>query len=129
VTDRRSSGERGPLPVRDLLKQTQEGATPAEPASLSDRAGTGESAPAGGTPLERSFEVAGEEWVARPAGIGLYGTGRPGTARLMAVHFFRAADPGAPIREALVPAGEFVSLAAGELSDLFERATPIELER
>lgn len=129
MTDRRSSGESGPVPARDLLKHAQEGATPAEPASPPDRAGPGESEPAAAPPLERPFEVAGEEWLARPAGIGLYGTGRPGTARLMAVHFFRAADPEEPIREALVPAGEFASLATGELSDLFERATPIELER
>jgi hypothetical protein len=117
------------VPVRDLLRQAQEGATPAEPASPPERAGTAESGPAAAPPLERSFEVAGEEWLARPAGIGLYGTGRPGSARLMAVHFFRASDPEEPVREALVPAGEFASLVASELSDRFERATPIEPER
>lgn len=128
MTERRPASESGPVPVRDLLKQAQEGTTPTEPASPS-AAGPGASGAAAAPPLERSFEVAGEEWLARPAGIGLYGTGRPGSARLMAVHFVRASDPDEPVREALVPAGEFASLGDGELRDLFERATPIELER
>jgi hypothetical protein len=75
------------------------------------------------------FEMDDEEWVARVAGRGAYGTGGRGRARLLAVHFIRAADPERPVREALIPAGVFSALRASELRELYKRATPIELDR
>jgi hypothetical protein len=134
MTDPRPSPESGPVPVRDLLKQTGAGASaPAEaeaPAlAARDRLEDTGAAPAEGQVGERAFEVADETWLARPAGVGLYGTGRLGSARLVAVHFFRVSEPERPVREALVPASDFRRLEPAELRVVFERATPIELER
>lgn len=78
--------------------------------------------------VERTFEAEGVEWTVRTAGMGLYGTGPLGTARLVAVHFYREDRPDRPMREALVPGGRFPHLRAEELKTLFERATPIELD-
>lgn len=108
----------GPVPVRDLMR-------PSTPGS-----DTGEAA--GGPPpvvIEREFEREDGLWIARNAGAGAYGTGRLGTARLVAVHFYHVDDPQVPVREALVAAGRFPHLGAEELGELFERATPIELDR
>lgn len=108
----------GPVPVRDVMTpSTPESGTPA-----------GEGEPV--TPvIEREFEREDGTWLARNAGAGAYGTGRLGTARLVAVHFYRADEPQVPVREALVAAGRFPDLAGEELSELFDRATPIELDR
>lgn len=112
------SEESGPVPVRDLMKQMSAPAheAPAAPAPSSP-------------PADRPFEREGERWIARPAGEGAYGTGRAGAARLMAVHFFRAAEAGTPLREALIPARAFEDMAEEELRALCARATPIELDR
>jgi hypothetical protein len=133
MTDPRPSPESGPVPVRDLLKQTGDASAPAQadapaPAArdrLEDPGAAPTEAPSG----DRAFEVAGETWLARAAGVGLYGTGRLGSARLVAVHFFRASEPEEPVREALVPASDFRRLEPAELRVVFERATPIEMER
>ena len=77
---------------------------------------------------EREFEMDGETWSARPAGAGAYGTGRLGSARLLAIHFVRTDQPDRPVREALLPAGEFPTLREPELRTLFQRATVIDLE-
>lgn len=111
--DRESPG--GPVPVRDLMKTM----TP-EPEAAGEPRWEGE---------EQGFERDGVEWVVRSAGAGSYGTGTLGTSRLVAVHFFRADDPDVPVREALVPAGVFPHLHAQELRELYDRATPIELDR
>ena len=103
---------RGPVPVRDLMK-------PAAP----DVEGEGEPRWESGA---REFEVQDESWTVRTAGAGTYGTGVHGTARLLAVHFFRADAPETPVREALVPAGLFKGMRDAELRALFEGATPIE---
>jgi hypothetical protein len=134
MTDPGSSSESGPVPVRDLLKQTGEGpgrsgATPAGAAADDrepDAVGALEPEAEVG---ERAFRMGEETWLARPAGEGLYGTGRLGSARLAAVHFFRASEPERPVREALVSVSEFGRLDGTELSALYERATPIEMER
>ena len=108
-------GPEGPVPVRDLMKRV--GSQPeadGEPRWEADA---------------REFEHEQEPWLAQVAGAGAYGTGRNGRARLVAVHFFREADPETPIREALVPAGRFPHLRPEELRSLFQRATPIELDR
>ena len=110
----------GPVPVRDLM-------TP--PAPESGTAGGEGGAPPRRAAIEREFEREDGLWIAREAGAGAYGTGRLGTARLVAVHFCHGDDPGVPVREALLAAGRFPELAAQELSELFDRATPIELER
>ncbi len=107
----------GPVPVRDLMKTVH---PEQEPAAEGEPRWDGP---------ERSFEHGGEEWTARSAGAGAYGTGRAGRARLVAVHFFRVADPERPVREALVAAGWFPHMRPEELRELFERATPIELDR
>ena len=108
----------GPVPVRDLMK-------PSPPESDTREA---EGAPRP-VVIEREFEREDGLWIARNAGVGAYGTGRLGTARLVAVHFYHGDDPQVPVREALVPAGRFPHLGAAELGELFERATPIELDR
>lgn len=112
-------GPAGPVPVRDLMKRMTpepEAAPGAEADPRWDR-------------MERTFQAGDETWVVRSAGAGAYGTGRLGTARLVAVHFFRESAPDAPVREALLPAGVFPDLGATELRELFDRATPIDLER
>ncbi len=77
---------------------------------------------------ESAFDLDGEEWLARTAGAGSYGTGGHGAARLLAVHFYRASAPDRPVREALLPAGRFADLWPDELRTLFRRATPIDLD-
>lgn len=107
-------GTAGPVPVRDLMKAPgTEVSAEGEPRWEGD---------------EQRFELDGEEWVARTAGAGSYGTGGHGAARLLAIHFFRVSAPDRPEREALVSAARFPDLWADELRTLFQRATPIELE-
>ena len=108
-------GSNGPVPVRDLMKQM-----------VSQPEAEGEPRWEG---TEHTVEIDGEEWRVRVAGAGSYGTGDRGSARLVAVHFHREAEPETPVREALVPAGRFPHLRPEELRTLFERATPIELDR
>ncbi|MFP4623300.1 MAG: hypothetical protein ACOC3J_03100 [Gemmatimonadota bacterium] len=103
----------GPVPVRDLMKKSAEPEAEREPRWRG---------------AERLFEREGALWEVRTVGAGAYGTGHEGTARLVAVHFFREGRPE-PIREALVPAGIFPHLGDEELGELFDRATPIESER
>lgn len=113
MTDQKEEGT-GPVPVRDLMK------VPApEPEGDAELLWEGS---------ERTFELGGETWTARPAGTGAYGTGDHGAARLLAIHFYRASDPDRPVREALVPAGVFAGLWPDELRTLYQRATPIELD-
>jgi hypothetical protein len=133
MTDAHPSSESGPVPVRDLLKQTGDASAPAE-AEAPAPAGPDRPEDSGAAPAEaqsggRTFEVDGETWLARAAGVGLYGTGRLGSARLVAVHFFRASEPAEPVREALVPASDFWRLQPAELRVVCERATPIEVQR
>lgn len=113
MTDEKAAGS-GPVPVRDLMKRPP-------PATESG----GESRWPG---EEREFEMDDARWTVRTAGAGSYGTGRKGIARLVAVHFFREAEPETPVREALVPAGEFHNLRDPELRTLFNRATPIVVD-
>lgn len=108
-------GGDGPVPVRDLMKQmVSRPEAEGEPGWESE---------------EKTFELHGESWAARAAGAGAYGTGARGRAKLVAIHFYREAAPDEPVREALVPAGVFPHLRPDELRTLFERATPIELDR
>jgi hypothetical protein len=110
VTEERK--DEGPVPVRDLMKRM----TP-EPEAEGEPGWEG---------VEHEFDIDGEEWRVRTAGAGAYGTGARGTARLVAVHFFRREALDTPVREALVPAGRFPHLLPEELRKLFEHATPIE---
>lgn len=114
MTEETKGGE-GPVPVRDLMKQM-----------VSRPEAEGEPRWEG---TEHVFEQDDETWTVRTAGAGAYGTGARGQARLVAVHFFRESDPDTPVREALVPAGVFPHLRPDEIRTLFERATPIELDR
>lgn len=113
MTDEKGTGS-GPVPVRDLMKRT-----PPETAAGGEPEWRGD---------EREFDLDGARWVARTAGAGSYGTGRRGTARLLAVHFFRDDEPETPVREALLPAAEFPNLRDPELRTLFQRATPIVVD-
>lgn len=115
MSDDEKKGGNGPVPVRDLMKQMV-----SRPEAEGEPRWEGD---------DRTFEMDGETWSARPAGAGAYGTGARGQARLMAVHFFRDEDPGTPVREALVPAADFSHLRPEELRALFDRATPIDLDR
>lgn len=116
---RSTPGPPGPVPVRDLMKRMTPEPDPA-PGADADPLWEG---------AERGFETGDVAWIARSAGAGAYGTGRLGTARLVAVHFYRRDDPATPVREALVSAGAFPHLGPAELRELFERATPIVVDR
>jgi hypothetical protein len=74
---------------------------------------------------ERELDADGELWLARLAGAGGAGTGHHGCASIAAVHFFRAAEPDRPLREALLAGGRFPWLHEVELRELWARATPI----
>ena len=112
--DDRTDG--GPVPVRDLMRRMAGGrAEPTTPAREPAWKG-----------VEEAFDADGEQWIARAAGTGAYGTGRLGQARLVAVHFFRESDPRTPLREALVPTARFPHLRPEELRELLAEATPIE---
>ena len=114
MTDEKRGGD-GPVPVRDLMKRM-----------VSRPEAEGEPRWEG---TEHAFEWRDEDWIARAAGAGAYGTGARGRARLVAVHFFREDDPETPVREALVGAGQFPHLRPEELRTLLDRATPIEVDR
>jgi hypothetical protein len=126
-------GGGGPVPVRDLLKQLSGEAADARRSEPEAGPGStdGEEVGQGAAPAASAleFEMGDESWVLRPAGVGAYGTGQRGAARLLAVHFYRAAEPDIPVREALMAAGAFGALRAEDAADLFGRATPIELNR
>jgi hypothetical protein len=104
----------GPVPVRDLLRQSE-----AAPETRSSAAEV----------VEHGFTADGEAWLARAAGEGCYGTGRRGVARLMAVHFFRVEAADEPVLEALVPAAAFGELGEREWVEVWSGATPIEPAR
>jgi hypothetical protein len=129
VSEADRPGDGGPVPARDLLRHLQEPASAGDPEGAADAPPDGDRGTTSAVPTSLTFEMDGDAWILRPAGAGVYGTGRRGAARLLAVHFFRASDPGRPVREALVPAGEFGTWGDQALVELFERATPIELER
>jgi hypothetical protein len=114
MSDEGTEEGKGPVPVRDLMRGTSaDDEPPGEPRWEGDG---------------REFEMEGESWSARPAGAGAYGTGRLGSARLLAIHFVRTREPERPVREALLPAGEFPTLREPELRTLFHRATVIDVE-
>lgn len=115
MTDATNDDPGGPVPVRDLMRKLS-----GEPEVEQEPEWEG---------VERGFETQDGAWVVRTAGEGLYGTGRRGTARLVAVHFYRESDPDTPVRESLVPVGAFPHLQPEELRALFDRATPIDLDR
>lgn len=115
MSEEEKAGGGGPVPVRELMKQR-----------VSQPEAEGEPRWEG---VEHAFERNHEEWVVRAAGAGAYGTGPRGRARLVAVHFYRAEAPDEPVREALVGAGRFPHLRPEELRTLFDRATPIEVDR
>ena len=106
----------GPVPVRDLMQASR-------PEPVAEAEGEPRWEGEG-----QEFELDGVTWTVRPAGEGAYGTGDLGTARLLAVHFYRGDDPD-PEREALVPASRFGAFHDEELVALLETATPIEVER
>ena len=95
-------------------------ADPAEPPLPPDAPGP----PAEQAP-EAGIEVEGEKWIARPAGVGSYGTGITARASVMAIHFFRFAEPGHAVREVLTSTGDFAALYDEELLELFRRSRPI----
>ena len=109
----------GPVPVRDLMKKMTPEHDPPPEAEVDPR----------WDGVERGFRRDDVAWVVRSAGAGAYGTGRLGTARLVAVHFYRSDEPDTPVREALLPAGVLPRLDSDELAELFDRATPIPRER
>lgn len=114
MSDESKKGD-GPVPVRDLMKQM-----------VSQPEAEGEPRWEG---TQLTFEMDDEMWVARAAGAGAYGTGSHGKARLVAVHFYREETPDTPVREALVAADRLPHLGPEELWVLYDRATPIDLDR
>ena len=76
-------------------------------------------------PIEAGFEADGEKWIARPAGVGSYGTGITARASILAIHFFRYAEPDRPVREVLTSTGRFDALYDEELRDLLARSRPV----
>lgn len=79
----------------------------------------------GGDDRARRFHHGGEEWQAWVSGGGALGTGALGLGPVDAVHFARAAEPGRPLREALLARGRFDGLFDEELAVLLDGATPI----
>ena len=106
-------------PTRHVLPAAQDqgrgDAAPPEPPRELD------AAPA----VEHAFSGDGEAWVARLAGKGACGTGSYGLGLVEAVHFFRAAEPARPVREALLARGRFPALYGAEVEALWRAATPI----
>jgi hypothetical protein len=78
---------------------------------------------------DRQFSDGGRSWIARLSGKSAYGTGSYGLGLLDAVHFFDAAEPTVPLREALLARGRFDDLFDDELASLLAGATPIERRR
>ncbi len=115
MTDEGRDEGGGPVPVRDLMRSPRPTRSPE----------------AEGTPRweseDRAFETDGVGWIGRPAGVGAYGTGDRGTARILAVHFYRQGS-ASPEREALVAASRFPHLREEELGALLNEATPIEMD-
>lgn len=72
----------------------------------------------------RIFEHEGRTWTARVAGAGAGGTGRLGTAAIVAIHFWPEGSD-LPTFEALLPRGRLEGLFDAELRELLTRATPI----
>lgn len=105
----------GPVPVRDLMQAARQ---EVRPEAEGEPRWEGE---------DREFEHDGVAWIVRAAGSGAYGTGDTGTARIFAVHFYRAGRDE-PDREALVPAERFPHLRDEELVALLDGATPIEVD-
>lgn len=110
----------GPVPVRDLMKIPRAD-------SAADSAAEPEGEPRWER-QDREFEAEGVRWIARTAGSGAYGTGNLGTARVLAIHFYRAGESD-PAREALVPASAFPGLHDDELAAVLQRATPIVVDQ
>jgi hypothetical protein len=88
----------------------------------------GPDAPADATG-DRTFEHGGRTWVARVSGSGALGTGSLALGLVEAIHFADAAEPGRPLREALVARGRFEHLHDVELGELCDRAVPITAGR
>jgi hypothetical protein len=80
-------------------------------------------------PGERQFQHRGATWTARLSGKSAYGTGGYGLGLIEAVHFFDAAEPARPVREALLPRGRFELLYDAELAALLDGAVPITTGR
>ncbi|HEX6135127.1 MAG TPA: hypothetical protein VFZ24_14255 [Longimicrobiales bacterium] len=76
---------------------------------------------------ERRFTHDGRTWIARLGGKSAYGTGSYGLAMVEAIHFFDAAEPDRPLREALLAHGAFDALFDAELVRLLETSRPIEI--
>jgi hypothetical protein len=76
--------------------------------------------------VERTFEVAGRQWIARVMGGGAGGTGRLGLAALESVRFYAADAPERAQREALVAAGQLDNLFEEEIRRMWERAVVLE---
>lgn len=74
----------------------------------------------------RRFSLGGEEWIARRVGEGAVGTAGSPQAYLAAIRFFRAEDPGTPVREAIIARGRFEQLFDEELQALLGEARPLE---
>jgi hypothetical protein len=74
---------------------------------------------------ERQFTHEGRAWIACLGGKGACGTGSYGLGLVEAVHFFDAAEPERPLREALIARGRFESLYESELATLLRTARSI----
>lgn len=115
----------GPTPARAAFEEiAEETVPPEEPARRHDAHPPAEAPPAPPVPEQR-FDADGVEWIARVAGEGMGGTGFPGRAHIIAIHFFRADDPDTPVRETLTAAGRFEALYDEELRQLLHSARPI----
>jgi hypothetical protein len=114
VPDRVSATEPGPEPA---AVPGSSSAVPATAPALEPRAVP---------PVERRFDVAGVEWIARVAGGGAGGTGRLGLAGLEAIRFYAADAPDRALREALVGGGQLDTLFEEELRRMWQRARVLE---
>jgi hypothetical protein len=116
-----TSERAGPIPVRELMSHlSTDPDTSAAERSAADDDGT--------APEEVRFEHEGVEWVAREAGDAAWGTDVAVASVAVAVHFYRAENPGYPEREVLVPRGRLRALFPSQLVDLLMTSTEVPPE-
>ena len=73
---------------------------------------------------QRTFEVEGEEWIARVVGSSRSGSGTDAGSPLILITFARSTDPEVYVREALGVGVALADVANHALLELFQRAVP-----
>lgn len=96
-----------PTPVREAMEAERETPQPVEPPTL-------------------SFEIRGEEWIARTEGRSVTGLPTDPGAPLLFLTFARASEPESRVKEVVAVARRLDDIDPGRLAELFARARPFE---